>query len=192
MWLNLEAGSAKFLRVRYRIPIEVPPFPGTRWHGRRALVVEAALTELPESELEELPDIAAAEVEAGLGGPIRTQIARSTPRSPTLVALRDQLVEQLGGSADTTGALTLTDRVHLGRLMHGKVPPIIAAFCVAWYGHWRATNRGPHLAEAAALKGLADDWLEQPGERRIIERRIVAEAQQLVGTAPTELIDVSV
>lgn len=192
MWLNLEAGCAKFLRVRYRIAIDAPRSTETRAHGRRALVVEAALTLLPESEVEALPSLAASEVEAGLGGPLRTQIARSSPRDPDLVTLRDELVAQLAGSTGTTGALALTDHVHLARLMHGRVPPIIAASCVAWYGHWRTGNSGPHLASATSLQELAEEWIEKPGQRVSIDQRIIAEARQVVGAAPTELIDVSV
>lgn len=150
MWLNLEAGCARSLRIRDKLMTFDQCDSGQGL--RRALVVEAAHTYFPEAGLEGLPHLADAELRRGLTGPLRTRIAAAHPEDPHLATLRDALVTQLGGSADCTGALTLVDHVYLGRLVGGKVPPVITANCVWWYGYWRGANNGPSTAMAYAMQ----------------------------------------
>lgn len=187
MWLNLEAGCARSLRIHDKL-ITFDQFDSGQGRRRRALVVEAAHTLLPEAGLEDLPHLAQAELRQGLTGPLRARIAASQPEDPQLATLRDSLVTQLGGSADCIGALTLVDHVYLGRLVHGKVPPVITARCVWWYGYWRANN-GPSTTMADALQDLAESWLASPAQRDVIDGRIIAEARAVVGDDPPELAD---
>lgn len=78
------------------------------------MIVQAANSLLPEAFVEELPALARAEIAVGLAGPLRERIAVCEPHDPELVQLRDDVVVQLGGSADGAGAITVTDRVYLG------------------------------------------------------------------------------
>lgn len=161
MWLNLEAGWARSLRIRDKVMTFDPCESGQG--RRRALVVEAAhTTYFPEAGLEGLPHLAQAELRRGLTGPLRAQIAAAHPEDPNIATLRDALVGQLGGSADDTGALALVDHVYLGRLVDGKVPPVITASCVGWYGYGRGANDGPSTAMAHAMPDLAKSWLDSP------------------------------
>ncbi len=192
MWLNLEAGCERSLRRHDKLKSFDKAASGPGRPRRRALVVEAAHTLLPEAGLEDLPHLAQIELRHGLTGRLRAQIAASQSDDPQLAALRDLLVTQVGGSADTVGALTLVDRVYLGRLMQGAVPPIITAQCVRWYGYWRSANNGPSAAMANAVQGLAESWLNNPDQRSVINERIIAEARAVVGDDPPELVDQAV
>lgn len=187
MWLNLEVGCARSLRIHDKLLTfdQFAPGPGQR----RSLVVEAAHTYFPEAGLESLPHLAEAELRQGLTGPLRAQIAASHPEDPNLATLRDALVTRLGGSADCTGALTLVDHIYLSRVVNGKVAPVITANCVWWYGHWRSANGGPSMRLADAMQQLAGSWLDNPDRRDIIDRRIIAEARAVVGNDPPELAD---
>lgn len=191
MWLNLEAGCERSLRRHGKLE-SFDKFGSRPGRPRRALVVEAAHTLFPEAGIEDLPHVAQVELRHGLSGPLRAQIAASPSDDPQLVALRDSLVTQVGGSADSIGALTLVDRVYLGRLMQGKVPPVITAHCVWWYGYWRGANNGPSAAMSAAMQGLAESWLANPDQRSVIDERIIAEARAVVGDDPPELVDQAV
>ena len=191
MWLNLEAGCERVLRLHDK-PMSFSTFDTGPGRPRRALVVEAAHTLLPEAGLEDLPHLAQAELRHGLTGPLRAEIAASSSDGPHLAALRDSLVTEDGGSADLRGALTLVDRVYLGRLMQGKVPPVITANCVWWYGYWRSANSGPSSAMADAMQNLAESWLSNPDQRGLIDERIMVEARAVVGDDPPELIDEAV
>lgn len=115
MWLQLEVGTARSLRRRVPTAIDPAPLTDSQGHGRRALVVEAAHTYFPEAGIEDLPALAREEIAAGLDGRLRRRIAASGADDPALPLLRDELVAQLGGTADITGALTVVDRVYTGR-----------------------------------------------------------------------------
>lgn len=161
-------------------------------HRRRdALVVTAANTYFPEAGLDGLPSLARAELLQGLRGPLRRQIA-AQPEDPNRATLRDALVDQLGGSADCMGALTLVDHVYQGRLVHGKVPPIITANCVWWYRYWRGVNNGPSITIADAMQDLAQLWMKEPDQRDAIDAHISAEARAVVGDDPPQLTDVAI
>ncbi len=192
MWLQLEVGTARSLC--WRVPTAINPAPATdsQGHGRRALVIEAAHTYFPEAGIEDLPALAREEIVAGLDGRLRRGIAASGADDPTLPLLRDELVAQLGGTADATGALTVIDRVYAGRLLRHQVPPIIAARCLAWYGYWRSDNGGPSLAAAEALSHAADAWVAQPSRRPELDTEIIATAQLLAGAQLIALEDVAV
>lgn len=177
MWLNLEAGTARSLRIRHGIHLDASDMSD----GRRALVVEAAHTYFPEAGLEELPAIAAAEVAAGLTGLLRSRFATTDPDDPVLSLLRDELIADLGGSADCTGALTVVDRVYASRLVRHQVPPIITARCIAWYGHWRSCNAGPALETAQALAQCANAWTVGPEWRTELDAEILTHARALAG-----------
>lgn len=187
MWLKLEAGTARGLNRRHGTSFVVPDYPNPGRHGPKALIVEAADSVLPEACVEDLPALAAAELEAGLGGPLRERIAVSEPEDPKLALLRDELVARFGGAADGVGALTVTDRVYLGRLVHDLVPPIIAAGCICWYGAWRA-DRGPSLDMAAAMSRLRQNWCDLPGDRGRIDDELRVIAGGVVGDNPTDLV----
>ena len=109
------------------------------------------MTRLPKTS----PLWAAAEVDRGLTGPLRTQIAGSRPDDPALPTLRDDLMIALGATPDTSGAMTVVDRVYADRLLRGQVPPIITASCLAWYGNWRdgatTTSRHRHHRDSHAV-----------------------------------------
>ena len=192
MWLQLEVGTARSLRRRVPTAIDPAPLTDSQGHGRRALVVEAAHTYFPEAGIEDLPALAREEIAAGLDGRLRRRIAASGADDPALPLLRDELVAQLGGTADTTGALTVVDRVYTGRQLRHLVPPIITASCVAWYGYWRSNNGGPSLAAAEALSHAADAWVAQPSRRPELDTEIIATAQLLAGAQLIALEDVAV
>jgi len=154
------------------------------------LIVQAANSVLPEAALEDLPSLARAELAAGLTGPLRGQIAVTSQNDPVLEHLRDELVVRLGGSADGFGAITLTDRVYLGRLVRGVVPAVVGARCVGWYGAWRA--HGPSLAMATAMDELMQTWIDQPMRRDHLDEVIVSLARRTVDTDAFDLISVPV
>lgn len=93
VWLELEKGVSRGLRLRRGIDI-VPPHHDQA--GRRALVLQAAHTVLPEASVVDLPAIARVEVEARLTGPLREAIAAADRNDESLLSLRDRLVVQLG------------------------------------------------------------------------------------------------
>lgn len=192
MWLNLEAGVARSLHRRWKVPIDVPPSPDPRWQGRRSLVVEAAYTCLPEADLDGLPELARTEIADGLGGRLRLRIAATDVDDPQLQRWRDELVAGLGGTADVTGALRLTDRIYAGRLLRDQVPPIVTASCLLWPGHWRAGDGGPSVAAARVLHEAVAAWTAHPGQRAGLDARIVSEASTLAGDHSVALEDLSV
>ncbi|MGC4938195.1 hypothetical protein [Kribbella sp. DT2] len=114
------------------------------------------------------------------------------PDDPGLVELRDALVEELGGAADVSGAIDLTDRVYLGRVVQDQVPPIVTAHCIWWYGSWRLANQGPSLAMAEAMRLLAQSWLDQPDRRQEIDGAIRAKARDAIGEDPAPLLELAV
>ncbi|GAA3552288.1 hypothetical protein GCM10022197_04100 [Microlunatus spumicola] len=189
MWLNLEVGTARSLQRLARVRIDVPDHTDLRRHGRRALVVEAAHTCLPEAAVESLPEVARSEVEAGLSGRLRARIAGTDVLDPALLLLRDELVVELGGTADTTGALTLLDRVYARRLLRRQVPPVVAASCLAWYGHWRRSSGGPSLDVARDLLHAVESWKADPSRRSDYDAQIIDSARELSGGDPTALED---
>ena len=191
MWLNLEAGAARSLRRRCNVAFEVPSSPDRPSYGRRALVVEAAHTYLPEAAITCLPGLAAAEAAIGLTGRLRAQIAATDPDDPELTVLRDELIAILGGTPDVGGALKIVDRVYTSRLLRDQVPPVVTASCVAWYGHWRNSNAGPALDTAQALQRSVTAWTTQPHQRTDIETQIVAHARLLAGDPLVALEDFS-
>ena len=192
MWLQLEVGTARSLRWQVRKPIDPAPVTNSQGHVRRALVIEAAHTYFPEAGIEDLPALAREEVAAGLGGQLRRRIAESGADDASLPLLRDELVAQLGGTADATGALTVVDRVYTGRLLRHLVPPVITASCLAWYGYWRSNNGGPSLRAAEALSGAAEAWIAQPFRRPELDAEIIAHAHLLAGAQLNALEDVAV
>lgn len=179
VWLCLEVGVARSLRDQ--VGIEVDASSSGQRRGRRALVVEAAHTYFPEAGVEDLPQIAAVEVAAGLTGRLRRQIAACGAEDPALLELRDELIAGLGGSSDGIGALTVVDAVYTGRLLRGQVPPIITASCISWYGYWRSCFAGPALETAEALARCADAWTEHRDQRAALDVEILALAGQLGG-----------
>ena len=190
VWLNLEIGTARALNRRDGIHVGVPSIGS---QGRRALVVEACHTYLPEAGIETMPELARDEVAAGLSGPVRSRIAQTAPDDdPALLGLRKQLMGELGVTADVTGALTLLDRVYAGRLLRGQVPPIITASCLAWYGHWRHTNTWPAVATADDWVSLVEAWISSPEERPAVDARILAHAEQLAVHIEPALEDMAV
>jgi hypothetical protein len=191
MWLNLEVGIARSLRIRHKIFVDSPN-EAQQQGGRRALVVAAAHTYFPEAALDDLPSLARSELEAGMTGQLRERIALADAQDANLGALRDQLVEKLGGSADVTGALLLLDEAYLSRAVHNRVSPVVTARCIGWYGHWRTGNDGPHVAVAAEMQELTAAWIEHPDLRTDIDHRIVALAQSAVRDSTTEILDTPV
>lgn len=189
--LNLEAGTARALNRHANVSLPIPAYSGTRWHGPRALVVEAADSVLPEAAVEDLPLLARAEIAAGLTGSLREQIAATSESDPRLVQLRDELVARLGGSADGIGAITLTDRVYLGRLVQGEVPPVVGAGCVEWYGAWR-DYAGPSREMAATMAELAQTWVDQPSQRNELDKAIIDLARRTVDASAYDLISLPV
>lgn len=188
MWLELEQGVSRDLRRRLRLDV-ANPHPDRP--GRRALVLRAAHTVLPEAFVEDLPAIARAEVEAGLTGPLREAIATADPTEGAVGPLRDRLVKRLGGQPGLGGALLLADQVHLRRLVRGDMPAIVAVGCVRWYGAYRSLT-DPQAQTVASLLGLEDAWLRSPPDRLRLEEAMRAEAVSLVGEDPEDLLDVSV
>ena len=169
MWLNLEAGVGKGLIRRHGARFTVPEHHDTQRHGPRALIVEAANSILPEADAEDLPALARAELAAGLSGRLRAAIAACEDHNPQLLLLRDELVTQLAGAADSLGAMTVTDRVYLGRMEQGIVPPAVAAGCISWYRHWRVACSGPSLDAAETMSHLLQTWQNQPDQRGQID-----------------------
>lgn len=180
MWLHLEAGTARTLRRDSGAFFDVPPSPhpdGLGWH---ALVIVVADTYFPEASIEDLPMWAAAEVERGLTGPLRRQIATTRPDDPALPAMRDEVMIALGATPDADGAVSVIDRVHADRLLRHRVPPVIAARCLAWYGHWRdGTVAGADITNEATR--LAEDWLAHPDQRATIDTRVIELAKKIAG-----------
>lgn len=185
--MNLEAGVAKSLNRHPNVSLPIPAYSDTGWHGPRALVVQAANSVLPEAAIEDLPSLARAELAAGLTGSLREQIAATSESDPRLEKLRDELVARLGGSADGVGAITLTDRVYLGRLVQGEVPPVIGAECVGWYGAWR-DHAGPSREMAATMTELAQTWVNQPLRRDDLDKAMVDLAWRSVDTGAFDLV----
>ena len=165
----------------------MPEHPDKQEHGARALIVQAADSLLPEAAIENLPALARVEIAAGLSGPLRNQIAVTGEHDPELVQLRDELVAQLGGSADAVGAMNVTDRVYLGRLVQGMVPPVVTAGCLWWYGHWRASCSGPSLDLAAAMIRLAQTWNDRPDQRTRLDDAIRELAQRAIDADSLDL-----
>lgn len=188
MWLELEKGVARDLRRRLRLDV-AEPHPDRP--GRRALVLRAAHTVLPEAFVEDLPAIARAEVEAGLTGPLREAIAAAEPTEEAVGPLRDRLVKRLGGQPGLGGALLLADQVHLRRLVRGDVPAIVAVGCVHWYGAYRSED-DPNAGLVASLLRMEGAWLQTSNGRPRLEAEMRAEAVSLVGEDPEDLLDVSV
>lgn len=191
MWLNLEAGVARSLNRLHDARLSVPVHSDTRSHGDRALIVEAANSVLPEAAVQTLPPLARGEVATGKSGVLREQIAATDDDDAALVHLRDELVARLGGSADGVGAIRLTDRVYLGRLVQGHVPPIVGVGCVGWYGHWRS-HAGPSLDTATALAELWHRWIDQPSQRGQTDAAILDLARRAVGADISDLISAPV
>jgi len=189
--LNLEAGCARALNRHPSVNLPIPAYGGTGWHGPRALVVQAANSVLPEAAVESLPSLARAELTAGLTGSLREQIAAISESDPRLEQLRDELVARLGGSADGIGAITLTDRVYLGRIVQGVVPPVVGAACVEWYGAWRE-HAGPSREMAASMIELAQTWVCQPSQRNDVDEAMIDLARRTVDIDALDLISLPV
>ena len=180
MWLNLEAGTARALRHQGGVTFEVPPSPHPDGMGWRPLVV-AAHTYFPEAGIEDLPMWAAAKVARGLKGPHRNQIATTQPDDRELPALRDDLMVALGATPDALGAVSVVDRIYADRLLRHRVPPVIIARCLAWYGHWRDSS-GSEITNAATR--YANDRITHPGQRATIDTQIVDLAHRIAGYHP--------
>jgi len=184
----LEAGVAKDLNRRHGAHFDVPEHRGQRGHGTHSLVVEAANSILPEAEFEDLPPLARTELDAGLSGSLREAIAGCAADDPRLIELRDQLVARLGGTADGIGAITVTDQVYLGRLVHDAVPPAVTAGCITWYGHWRTALSGPSLPMAQAMADLLTRWQDHADRRGQTEQQIRQIAHRETRGDPRDLI----
>lgn len=187
MWLTLEKGIARALRRRHGPDLDSRP----EQDGRRALVLQAAQTLLPEAGVDSLPGLARDEVAAGLTGPIRRAIAATDPTQSAVAELRDHLVERLSGRLDGTGAVLVADRVHLTRLVRGDVPAIVAIGCVGWYGAYRS-SADPTASLVASLLRLSEAWMQRPADRAPLERAMVDQAASLVGDQPDDLLDATV
>lgn len=189
MWLILEKGILRHLHRRHSTEI-VDPFPDEP--GRRALVLEAAHTILPEAGVADLPAIARTEMESGLAGLLRQAISAIGPRQDEeLISLRDQLVRRLGGRPARPGAISLADQVHLARLVRGDVPEVVAAGCLAWYGACRGHD-DPHTRVVGVLQNLYDVWAQRSSDRPGIEEAMKTEARSVVGDRPGDLLDATV
>jgi hypothetical protein len=186
MWLTLEKGVLRGLRLRHGIELAEPD-PGQP--GRRALILHAVHTVLPEADEDDLPALARSELDAGLTGPVRAALADTDPADhDQLVELRDRLLEAASPQPGRTGVIMLADRIHLGRLVRGETHPVIAAGCVYWYGAYRPVD-DPHQRQVAALRTLYHDWVNHPTERTGTEKSIKAVAAEVVGDQPEDLLD---
>lgn len=189
VWLNLEAGTARSLARRSGVTFDVPPPPDPGGSGWHALVVVAADTYFPEACVEDLPMWAAAEVDRGLGGPLRTRIAGTRPDDPGLPALRDAVMIALGATPDDRGAVAVVDQVYADRLLRQLVPPVITASCLAWYGHWRDGGVTPGSEITDATLRWTDAWVAHPDQRPTIDAQIVALAERIVGQPRTDPLE---
>lgn len=185
MWLRLEHGVARNLRRRQHVDIfDLQPSQ----MERSSLILQAAWTVLPEESMQNLPMIARVEVAAGLTGSLREAVAAADTSEKIVEPLRNRLIKQLSGRADLMGAVSLADRIHLGRLVRGDVPAIVAVGCLQWYASYRS-EADPNARAIASLSQLHDTWLRNSQLRPRLDQAIRFQATSVVGENPENLLD---
>lgn len=80
---------------------------------------------------------------------------------------------------DARGAVSVVDRIYADRLLRAKVPPVITASCLAWYGHWRDGSGSAVPETTKVALRCVEDWTAHPVQRSTIDVRIMRLAEKI-------------
>lgn len=176
---------------------------GDRWptpHVRHGLLVVAALSALPEDDIEHLPEAAREEAAGGLRGPIRAALAAEfrplLARSDWEVAnerylrrlteLRGEILAQYGAGRNAASDVII--RAHLARAVRGTVPLVVGM--AQFYGYGAMVAQEPDvLALMRRAYHLKLSWDEHPEGRADVEAEMLDLARSEVGDDPPDYLD---